>query len=95
MFSLARLTCFIAVAEESGLIMAIDHWIIGQACADIAAWAARQPIPPLQLCLNVSARTFLAAGLVDRLRETLLQTGLLAKNLRIEITESLLMEFVE
>ncbi|MEB3362332.1 MAG: bifunctional diguanylate cyclase/phosphodiesterase [Synechococcaceae cyanobacterium] len=83
---------FIAVAEDSGLIMAIDHWIIGQACADIAAWAARQPIPPLQLCLNVSARTFLAAGLVDRLRETLLRTGLLAKNLRIEITESLLME---
>jgi EAL domain-containing protein (putative c-di-GMP-specific phosphodiesterase class I) len=83
---------FIPLAEESGLIVAIDHWMIGQACADLAAWSSRQPGPPMQLCLNVSARSFLASGLVERLRQTLLQTGMVAQQLHIEITESLLME---
>ena len=83
---------FIPLAEESGLIVAIDHWMIGQACADLAAWSSRQPGPPMQLCLNVSARSFLASGLVEHLKQTLLQTGMVAQQLHIEITESLLME---
>ncbi|MFM8277024.1 MAG: putative bifunctional diguanylate cyclase/phosphodiesterase [Cyanobium sp.] len=83
---------FIPVAEDSGLIMAIDHLLIDQACTAVADWSAISPDQPLHICLNVSARTFLSAGLVEQLRQTLRATGIAAHNLYLEITESLLME---
>ena len=83
---------FIPVAEDSGLIMAIDHLLIDQACRAIADWSAISPDLPLHLCLNVSALTFLSSGLVEQLRRTLNATGLEANSLYLEITESLLME---
>jgi diguanylate cyclase (GGDEF)-like protein len=83
---------FIPVAEDCGLIMAIDHLIISQACAAIAVWSSRTQDLPLHLCVNVSARTFLTSGLVERLRQTLRQTGMAANRLYLEITKSLMME---
>ncbi|MEB3200347.1 MAG: EAL domain-containing protein [Synechococcaceae cyanobacterium] len=83
---------FIPVAEESGLIVAIDALVMKQACQAIARWTARGQADSLHLCLNVSARSFLDAGLSERVAEALRSSGLLASNLYLEITETMLME---
>ena len=86
---------FIPVAEDSGLITAIDHLLISQACAAVAPLSSRADGLPLYLCINVSARTFLASGLVQRIEQTVLQTGLPADHLYLEITETLLVDDID
>ena len=83
---------FIPIAEDCGLIVAIDALVMDQACSTIASWSASKGNQPLHLCLNVSARSFLDPGLSRRLRDTMRRTGLAADNLYLEITETMLME---
>ncbi|TCS73803.1 PAS domain S-box-containing protein/diguanylate cyclase (GGDEF)-like protein [Sulfuritortus calidifontis] len=81
---------FIPIAEESGLIVPIGEWIMRTACRQAMAWQA-QGLPELQLAINLSARQFKPelAGLV---KEVLAETGLPARCLELEITESLFIE---
>jgi diguanylate cyclase (GGDEF)-like protein/PAS domain S-box-containing protein len=83
---------FIPVAEATGLIVPIGHWVIETACAQAAAWT-RQGLPPLTMAVNVSARQFLENDLVGTVRHALETSGLDARRLHVEITESTLMQF--
>jgi len=80
---------FIPIAEESGLIASLGQWVLQEACEALAAWRARDPQgAPRIISVNIS-RAELAQGerLLERVRNTLLCTGLPAGCLRLEVTE--------
>ncbi len=80
---------FIPVAEDTGLIVAIGHWVLEQACEQAAAW--RKTIASdLVIAVNLSPRQF-NDGLVERIGYCLARTGLEPAALELEITEGLLM----
>jgi diguanylate cyclase (GGDEF)-like protein/PAS domain S-box-containing protein len=82
---------FIALAEESGLIVPLGRWILEAACQEAASWP--QPSDqPLTISVNFSARQLRSATLVDDVRTALALSGLAPSRLVIEITESVLME---
>jgi len=81
---------FIAVAEDSGLIMPLGEGVLQRALADLAAWKA-DGLPTVPVAVNVSAVQLRDSGLVTRLREALEQHGLPASALDLELTESVLM----
>ncbi len=84
---------FIPVAEETGLIHELDMWILRQAAAQLKRWHAQYPCdPPLSVSVNLSPRQFEEAHLVDDIAEVLRETALEPSSLRLEITESLLLE---
>ena len=82
---------FIAVLEETGLILPVGAWVIRTALAQLAAWD-RAGLPPLTLAVNLSARQFRHQYLAAMVGDTLRETGIDASRLEIELTESLLME---
>ena len=85
---------FIPIAEETGLIVPIGGWVLRQACRQARSWQVLRAAygPPLPVCVNLSARQFEDPGLVDDVARTLRETGLEARYLTLEITESALME---
>ncbi|MFN0062138.1 MAG: putative bifunctional diguanylate cyclase/phosphodiesterase [Myxococcaceae bacterium] len=85
---------FIGVAEDCGLIVQIDSWVIRTACAQIARW--RQEGLDLRVATNLSARNFYHDEIVETVRRALSDNGLTGRELDLEITESaLLHESVE
>nr|WP_315464008.1 EAL domain-containing protein [uncultured Rhodoferax sp.] len=78
---------FIALAEQTNLILPLGRWVLQQACAQAAAWASDVPV-----AVNISVIQFGDAGFVPFVQETLRRTGLPAQRLELEITESLLIE---
>jgi diguanylate cyclase (GGDEF)-like protein len=83
---------FIPAAEESGLIIPLDLWVIREACRRMQAWNAEFPRAlPLMLSVNLSSKQFAQAGLIDSIEEILADTGIDPRCLRVEITESVLM----
>ncbi|CAM2006257.1 EAL domain-containing protein [Acanthopleuribacter pedis] len=84
---------FIPIAEETGLINDISRHILQCACRDVVTWQQAFPhTPPLSMSVNLSTIQFLEGDLVPLIRETLDSSGLEAQRLKLEITESLLME---
>ena len=83
---------FIPVAEETGLIVPIGRWVLGEACRQARQWQECHLRIPPTICVNLSAREFQQPDLADTVAEILNETGLNPCNLDIEITESLLME---
>jgi len=84
---------FIAVAEETGLIIPIGQWIIGEACRQTLIWQEQIGAdPPLVISVNLSSKQFLQTDLIERIDEMLLRTGFDPRNLKLEITESVVME---
>jgi diguanylate cyclase (GGDEF)-like protein/PAS domain S-box-containing protein len=84
---------FLAIAEESRAIIAIDRWVLRRACRDIGRWQAEhRASEPLTLSVNLSSRQFSDPLLVDQIREVLRDTGFDASHLKLEITENSLME---
>lgn len=86
---------FIPVAEESGLILPLGLWILETACGQLAAWSARQGTAALTLAVNVSAHQFRQADFVDQVLAVLERTGADPCKLKLELTESLLVDNVE
>ncbi|MDB5960162.1 MAG: diguanylate cyclase, partial [Massilia sp.] len=84
---------FIHVAEETGLIVPIGAWVLRTACHQNKAWHD-SGVGALRIAVNLSARQFGAANLVDDLRKVLEETGLNPACLEIELTESLFMSDV-
>ncbi len=76
---------FILIAEETGIIKEIDEWVMRAACQSAANWRV-----PLKIAVNVSARAICHAGIADTVRSILLETGLPASRLEIEVTETAL-----
>ena len=83
---------FIPVAEETDLILPLGRWVLREACRQMAEWQRRfNPMPPLNLGVNVSARQLHAPGLLREVRQVLDESGFNPRQLRIEITESSIM----
>lgn len=82
---------FIAVAEESGLVTAIDFWVLATACRQAVAWQ-RQGLPPIRMAVNLSARHFHQHTLVETVATALRESGLQPDLLELEITENAAMK---
>jgi len=85
---------FIPLAEDTGLIVPIGAWALGQACADLAR-LRRQGRPDLRMAVNLSPRQFTSDGLEASVSEALQAAGLEGSALELEITESVLMNSLE
>ncbi len=86
---------FIALAEESGLILQMGRTVLESACAQLALWAARPSMAHLSIAVNVSARQFREPDFVDGVLEVINRTGARADKLKLELTESVLVENVQ
>jgi diguanylate cyclase (GGDEF)-like protein/PAS domain S-box-containing protein len=87
---------FIRVAEETGLIVPIGQWVLREACRQMQAWRTLRPDgDPISVSINLSPRQFGDPTLVDAVAGALAATGLPATGLRLEITESILMDHAE
>ncbi|MDP2792521.1 MAG: EAL domain-containing protein [Sulfurisoma sp.] len=87
-------TDFIPLAEETGLILPIGRWVLQTACARIKAWSAIPAAAELRLAVNVSARQFRQPDFVDEVRQVLAMTGANPARLKIELTESMVVDNV-
>lgn len=87
---------FIPIAEETGVIVEIGWWTLFKACEQLCQWQNKFPLnPPLSMSINLSGKQFSQGALVDKVAWVLQETGLPPESLRLEITESALMENVE
>ncbi len=82
---------FVPLAEECGLILPMGRWMIARATADCARWR-REWLPDVGVAINVSARQLVDEGLVEFLKCTLADTGLVPEAVTLEITESALVD---
>ncbi|MBI2782093.1 MAG: EAL domain-containing protein [Chloroflexi bacterium] len=82
---------FLELAEETGEILPIGRWVIGEGCRRVRAWQLRYDRPDLRLYVNLSARQFRDPGLVPIILAALDETGLDAASLTLEITEGTLL----
>ena len=82
---------FIPIAEESGLIIELGRWVLERACAD-AVTLERLTGVALTMAVNVSARQLREKNFIDVVQQTLLNTGMRADRLELELTESMLMD---
>lgn len=88
-------TNFIPVAEETGLIVPLGHWVLQQACQQIKIWQQQLPshnLSSLTMSVNVSSCQFLQPNFISQIEQVLQMTQLQASCLKLEITETVLME---
>lgn len=87
---------FISAAEEMGLLIKIDRWVAEEACKQLRAWQSQfRPDTPLTMSVNVSSSQFRQPDLVPYIDHILRKAGLYGQSLKIEVTESDLMEDTE
>ncbi|MDF2466495.1 MAG: signal transduction protein : sensor, domain [Ramlibacter sp.] len=86
---------FIPTAEETSLIIPIGHWVLEQACAQLAAWAKRPDRRHLSIAVNVSVRQFRHPDFVDEVLTAIKHAGIPPEKLKLELTESLLADGIE
>ena len=86
---------FIPLAEHSGLILPLGQWVLQTACEQLARWAEQPLLQQLTLAVNVSPRQFHQAGFVAQVLQALASSGAQARRLRLELTESMLLQDVE
>ena len=85
---------FVPVAEDTGLIVPIGQWVLRQACIQAKAWQDAG-LQDITIAVNISAQEFLQKDFVAGVRAVLLEIGLEAHYLELEITESVLMRDAE
>ncbi len=86
---------FIALAEDTGLILPLGRWVLETACRQLAAWAQRSDRQHLTMAVNVSARQFHHADFVEQVLAVLQETSANPRRLKLELTESLLITNIE
>ena len=86
---------FIQLAEETGQILPLGNWVLETACTQIAAWADEEQTGNIAVAINISARQFRQPEFVSQVLATLDHTGANPRNLRLELTESMLLDDVE
>jgi len=84
---------FIPIAEETGLIIQIGRWVLKQACLQMRSWQKAFPVTrQMKISVNLSCKQFMQPTIVGQVLETLRETGLDPSSLKLEITESVVME---
>jgi diguanylate cyclase (GGDEF)-like protein/PAS domain S-box-containing protein len=84
---------FIPLAEETGMIVAVGWWVMRTACMQLRQWLDRYPLPRgFTVSVNLSGRQFSQPDLVDQIDRILAETGCPAAALKLEITESVVMQ---
>lgn len=86
---------FIPVAEETDLILPIGQWVIREACSQLKLWQTQFPANHLIVSVNLSSKQFTQVDLVEQIEQTLIETELDGRSLKLEITESIAMTDVE
>jgi EAL domain-containing protein (putative c-di-GMP-specific phosphodiesterase class I) len=84
---------FLSVAEETGLIVPIGRWVLWEACRQMRAWQDEWPVqPPLFVSVNLGNREFAQIDLIEQIDGALRETGFDPYYLRLEVTETVLIE---
>ena len=86
---------FIPLAEETGLILPIGLWVLETACAQLKSWERESSTRDLVLAVNVSAKQFRQAGFVDRVHDAVRRHAINPTRLKLELTESMLVNDIE
>jgi EAL domain-containing protein (putative c-di-GMP-specific phosphodiesterase class I) len=87
---------FVPIAEETGLIIPLGQWVLREACRQLRQWQDEFPHePPFSISVNLSSRQFSQPSLIGQIRQILSDTGVDAHCLKLEITESAIMENTE
>lgn len=87
---------FIPIAEETGLIVPMGYWVLREACRQMQEWRHLSPENPLQTVnVNLSGKQLLRPDIVENIGRILEETGLPAHQLKLEITESVMMKDME
>jgi diguanylate cyclase (GGDEF)-like protein/PAS domain S-box-containing protein len=86
---------FIPLAEETGLIIPLGRMVLELACSQAAAWADRPESAPVPIAVNVSARQFRQSDFVDHVLASIERAGANPKYIKLEITESMLVDNLE
>ena len=86
---------FIPLAEETGLILPIGLWVLESACLQLKEWEKNPLASGLNLAINVSGRQFHQSDFVERVRQTLIETGAVPSRLKLELTESVVLDDIE
>lgn len=83
---------FIAVAEDTGLILPLGHWVLDAACQQLMLWAARPATARWTMAVNVSALQFSQDDFVQTVARAVARSGIDAHRLKLELTESMLID---
>ena len=86
---------FIPIAEESNLILQIGQWVLEQGCAQLVAWSRTPGMEHLVLGINVSARQFRQPDFVQGVRSVLEASGADPARLKLELTESMVLDDID
>ncbi|WP_024301673.1 EAL domain-containing protein [Pseudogulbenkiania sp. MAI-1] len=87
---------FIPLTEETGLIVHIGRWVLGEACRQMHDWQLKYPQhSALQMSVNLAGRQFIQPDLMQQIEAVLQETGLDTHSLKLEVTETVLMEHAE
>ncbi|MES2159610.1 MAG: EAL domain-containing protein [Pseudomonadota bacterium] len=86
---------FIPLAEETGLILSIGHWVLETACAQLAAWQSVPRMAQLVLAINVSAPQFHQPDFAKEVRTAVERHGIDPRLLKLELTEGVLLDKIE
>ncbi|MBC3920874.1 EAL domain-containing protein [Undibacterium sp. CY18W] len=86
---------FIPLAESTGLILPLGYWVLQTACKQLVSWARQEQRAHLTIAVNVSARQFRQTDVVEQVLAIIHQTGANPHLLKLELTESLLVDDVE
>lgn len=85
---------FIPIAEKSDLILKMGDWVLQQACAALQQWQNLDHFDQFQLAVNISPRQFAVPDFIEQLQSLVEQYGIKAQNLRLELTENLMLNSI-
>jgi diguanylate cyclase (GGDEF)-like protein len=85
---------FVPIAEESGLVVPLGHWVLREACRQNAAWQ-RAGLRPVRVAVNVSTLQFDRPEMIQTVTDALRDTGLEPRYLELELLESLLVQRID
>jgi EAL domain-containing protein (putative c-di-GMP-specific phosphodiesterase class I) len=84
---------FVSLAEETGLIIPIGSWVLEEACKQISIWQKQYAAdPPLTISVNVSIKQLSNPDFIKQIQTVLAKTGLEHRSLKLEVTESFMIE---
>lgn len=86
---------FIPLAEETGLILSVGRWVLETACRQLKEWEDDPAMARINIAVNVSARQFHHPQFVDEVRTVLNKTGADPSRLKLELTESIMVEDID